>query len=133
MKEIILVIPGLIGFFISSYILYSKKTSTPLICPAKQGCNEVVNSKYGKMFGFENTYIGIVFYLVIIMYGASEFFNRNLFKQDIIYHSLVGASILSVLFSIYLTFVQAFVLKKWCYYCLASALMSILILIILVV
>ena len=126
----ILIIAGTIGFLISAYILYSKKTNTPLICPSSQGCNDVVNSKYGKLFGFENTYIGILFYLIVIAYGTAD---RNIFKEDVVYHSLVGASILSVLFSLYLTSVQAFVLKKWCYYCLASTLVSILILITLVV
>ncbi|MBS3114230.1 hypothetical protein J4448_03940 [Candidatus Woesearchaeota archaeon] len=42
------------------------------------------------------------------------------------------ASLGSVLFSIYLTAVQAFVLKKWCEYCIVSSIASVLILIVLI-
>ena len=132
MNSIILIIFGSIGLLVTAYILYSKKTNTPMICP-NTGCNDVVNSKYGKSFGFENTYVGIIFYIMILTCGMLQLSDRNVFKEDIVYYSVVGISIVSVLFSLYLTGVQAFVLKRWCYYCLASTACSIIILITLVV
>jgi len=74
----------------------------------------------------------MLYYVLIFIYGISMLLNRNLFKGNIIYYVVVIAGLGSVLFSIYLTAVQAFVLKKWCEYCIVSSIASLLILIVLV-
>ncbi|MDP3765106.1 MAG: vitamin K epoxide reductase family protein [Nanoarchaeota archaeon] len=132
MNPIYLIILSVIGFAVSFYIYYTKKYDKNMYCIIGQDCDAVVKSKYGKMFGVENTIPGMLYYALVFFYGIALFLNRNLFKEDIIYYSLVIASIGSVLFSIYLTAVQAFVLKKWCEYCIISSIASLLILIALV-
>jgi uncharacterized membrane protein len=128
MKGELLLILSIIGFFVSAYILYSKKLNKPLFCPIGENCDYVVRSKYGKTFGIENTIPGIIFYAVIFLYGLVLMLNRNIFKEDIVHYLIVGISIASVLFSLYLVYVQKFILKKWCIYCLVSTAASILIL-----
>ena len=132
MNPTYLLMLSVIGFAVSFYIYYSKKYDKPLYCPVGGDCDAVVKSKYGKTFGIENTVPGMLYYVLIFVYGIVVFINRNLFKGDIIYYSLVSASIGSVLFSVYLTGVQAFVLKKWCDYCIVSSIASVLILIMLI-
>ncbi len=132
MKHLYLIILSLVGFAVSFYIFYSKKYDKPMYCPIGQDCDAVVKSKYGKTFGIENTVPGMLYYVLIFAYGIAIFLNRNLFKVNIIYYSIVIASIGSVLFSIYLTAVQAFVLKKWCDYCIVSSIASVLILMLLI-
>ena len=126
MKNIILIILSLVGFAVSYYIFYSKKYNKPLYCPIGETCDDVVRSRYGRTFGIENTIPGMAYYAVIFAYAL--FLNRNLFKQDIVYYSIVGISFASVAFSLYLAYVQKFILKKWCYYCIISTISSILIL-----
>ena len=128
MKEIYLIILALIAFLLSYYIFYSKKHHKPLYCPIGENCDDVVRSKYGKTFGIENTIPGMMYYVMIFLYAIIIMLNRNLFKQDIVYYSIVGASIASVMFSLYLAYVQKFILKKWCIYCIVSTISSILIL-----
>jgi len=130
MKEIYLICFSVVGFLVSAYILYSKKFNKPLFCPIGKNCDDVVRSKYGKTFGIENTIPGMGFYILIFIYAIGLLSNRNLFKEVIIYHSLVGISFGSVLFSLYLAYIQKFVLKKWCYYCIISAIASLLIFIV---
>lgn len=130
MNPIYLIILSVIGFAVSFYIYYTKKYDKNMYCIIGQDCDAVVKSKYGKMFGVENTIPGMLYYALVIFYGIAIFLNRNLFKEDIIYYSLVIASIGSVLFSIYLTAVQAFVIKKWCEYCIVSSIASLIILLI---
>ena len=132
MKEIYLICFSAVGFLVSAYIFYSKKFNKPLFCPIGENCDAVVKSKYGKTFGIENTIPGMLYYVLIFIYGISMLLNRNLFKGNIIYYVVVIAGLGSVLFSIYLTAVQAFVLKKWCEYCIVSSIASLLILIVLV-
>lgn len=130
MNPLYLIILSLIGFAVSFYIYYSKKYDKPMYCAIGKDCDAVVKSEYGKTFGIENTVPGMMYYALIFIYGFGIFLNRNIFKGDIIYYFVVGASIVSVLFSVYLTAVQAFVLKKWCEYCIVSSIVSVLILLV---
>jgi uncharacterized membrane protein len=132
MKPLYLIALSIIGFLVSFYIFYSKKYGRQMYCVIGQDCDTVVKSKYGKTFGVENAIPGMIYYILIFAYGAALLINRNLFKENIIYYFLVIASTGSVLFSVYLTVVQAFVLKKWCEYCIISSTASLLILLALV-
>ena len=132
MNPIYLMILSSIGFGISFYIFYTKKYDKKMHCVIGQNCDAVVKSKYGKTFGIENTIPGMLYYALIFAYGIAVLSDRNLFKANIIYYFVVIASIASVLFAVYLTSVQAFVLKKWCEYCIISSIASVLILIVLI-
>ena len=132
MNPIYLIILSLIGFAVSFYIYYSKKYDKPLHCVIGQDCDAVVKSKYGKTFGIENTIPGMLYHALIFAYGIAALSNRNLFKDNLIYYFVVIASIASVLFAVYLASVQAFVLKKWCEYCIVSSIASLLILLALI-
>ena len=132
MNPLYLIILSLIGFSVSFYIFYTKKNDKKMHCIVGKNCDEVVKSKYGKTFGIENTIPGMTYYAFVFFYGLSLLLNQNIFKGTIIYYSIVIAGIGSVLFSVYLTAVQAFVLKKWCEYCIVSSIASLLILLILI-
>src|SRR3989338_4426710 len=123
-----LIILSVMGFVVSFYIYYSKKYDKQMYCVIGEDCDAVVKSKYGKTFGIENTIPGMFYYVLIFFYGILLLLNRNVFKGDVVYYSIVSASIGSVMFSIYLTGVQAFILKKWCEYCIVSSIASVLIL-----
>ena len=121
-----------IGFAVSFYIYYTKRYSKPMHCLIGENCDAVVKSRYGKTFGIENTIPGMAYYVFIFLYGIFILLNQNIFKADIVYYFIVGASIGSVIFSAYLTAVQAFVLRKWCEYCIVSSIASLMILIALI-
>src|SRR3989338_5388010 len=110
MKEILLMILSFIGFAVSAYIFYSKRFDKPLFCPRGHDCDAVVRSKYGKTFGIENTIPGMGFYVVVFIYGILQLLNQNVFKGVFVYYSIVGISVVSVLFSLYLVYVQKFIL-----------------------
>ena len=127
-----LIILSIVGFAVFFYIYHTKAYNKKLYCIIGQDCDDVVKSKYGKTFGIENTVPGMLYFALIFLYGIAVLSNGNIFKGSLIYYFLVGASIASVLFSVYLTSVQAFVLKKWCEYCIVSSIASVLILTVLI-
>ena len=133
MKEALLILFSLVGFFISLYIYAVKKRGLALYCIVGKNCDEVIKSRYGKAFGIENTILGMIYYAGIFAYAISILLYGNLFKEVTVYYFVVIASICAAVFSIYLTWVQMFVLKKWCEYCIVSSLCSVLILAVLVV
>lgn len=121
----IIVLLGLAGFLISFYIYKKKKTKKKLICPRRSNCETVIHSDYSKILGIPVEVLGIFYYFFISSsYVVTSIFG---FWSSYVSIALVGVSMCSVLFSIYLVSIQMFVLKHWCMWCLSSAFISVLI------
>lgn len=112
------------GFLVSYYISKKKNKHQKLLCPLKFDCTKVVNSEYSKLFGIPLENLGLLYYGVIAL-SYSIFFVFPQFVSPIIVYSILILSTFAFLFSIYLTFIQAFTLKEWCTWCLISASLSI--------
>lgn len=112
---------SIIGFIVS-YIIYKNNINKMhKMCPRKGGCNLVTKGKYSKIFGFQNELLGMMFYavLLITLPLAEIDINIKSFAQTL--------SIFGLGFSLYFVFLQAFVIKSWCRFCIISALCSIII------
>ncbi len=108
------------GFILASYIYKTKKHSAQLVCPLEGSCEAVVHSDYSKIIGIPVEILGILYYgLIVILYGCFAFF--PLVIPDFASYAVIGITIVAFLFSVYLTLVQALVLKQWCTWCLFSA------------
>ncbi len=112
----ILELLSLAGFLISSYIFVTVHNHKQLICPLGKDCNAVVESKYGELFGIRNDMLGMFYYATVFIFS---------FFMIPIPHTLAlfvtgGASAMALL----LIFIQAFVLKKWCDFCLGSSVVT---------
>ncbi len=113
------VLVALAGFILAAYMWNKKKQSVAFTCPFKGKCHEVVNSDYSKIFGIAVEKLGMLYYALIVLgYGSllAKSLGFALFDQ-----ALLLATGLAFLFSMYLTFVQFFILKKLCTWCLLSA------------
>lgn len=124
--HIAIAVIGLAGFCICLYIASTKKKQKPLICPLRGSCDFVTTSDYAKVFGIHLEYIGISYYCLVTLFHIL----MVLRPQIASFHLLVAATVASAcafLFSLYLTGIQAFVLKKWCTWCVCSAVLCALI------
>ncbi|MFA6106755.1 MAG: vitamin K epoxide reductase family protein [Patescibacteria group bacterium] len=124
-----IIVLSIIGFFISRHIYRAKKTGVKLVChfgAGKQSCNEVVESEYGKTFGIPNEVVGMVYYLAV-MIVAALFLIFPVLAYEVAKTGFFAVSALAFALSAYLTGIQAFVLKKFCEWCLATALVNTLI------
>ncbi len=86
-------------------------------------CGLVLHSKYAVLFGVPLALLGAIHYFILssaIM--AALFTKKRIFKIWILIQSAGGA-----LFSIYLMYLQFFVIKSICVYCTLSALVSFII------
>ena len=124
--RIFITVLGLMGFFVARHIHNEKKAERPLVCPIRFDCDSVVHSDYSKFFGIPVEYFGMAYYIFIFLgYVLLSFMPEAL--PDILVVSLVLISVTAFLFSVYLTAVQSFVLKKFCSWCLVSAFICVLI------
>lgn len=116
---------GLFGFWIADKISQMKKKDKPITCPIGYECDSVVRGPYSKFLGIPVAEIGRVYYILVAAFYITHAF--VLFPQNAIFIAVLVTG-LATMFSLYLTAIQLFVVKKWCSWCLMSALVNILLL-----
>ena len=119
-----LLLLGLFGFLVCFYIYSKKIAKKKLICPMRASCDTVLHSTHSNFLGFSLERIGLIYYGLVIAIHVVSFVSPNIFGEFIIFISIFSSAF-AALFSFYLLSVQAFVLRKWCSWCLMSASASI--------
>jgi uncharacterized membrane protein len=118
-----------IGLIDSGYLAYSRFFHSALSCSFLDGCNLVAASPYSLLFGYVPlAYLGFGFYIVMLALGISFYYNKGTFTKPL----LLAFSIGGVVSSAYFVFLQLFFIKAFCAYCLASAAISVLLLLLVV-
>lgn len=114
----ILFVFGIIGLLDTLYLVYHKISGTDVACPffPKEWCRTVQYSPYSKTFGVPNAYAGVLMYAAILVL-------TKLFVVGITpFWPIQAVVTIGFLFSLYFTYVQAFILKAFCTWCVISAL-----------
>jgi len=115
--QAILILAG-IGILNTLYLSWHAVHKTPVRCLffPPEWCRKVQTSPYSKMFGIiPNAYLGLGMYLAIfalvflVTAGIAPFW------------LLGGLVTFGFLFSVYFLYIQAFVLKAFCTWCVLSA------------
>lgn len=114
-----LLIMSLVGFTIAIHLHKEKMESMgDVVCPIGEHCYDVITSKYSEFLGisveiYGMLYYGLIFtgYIVSILFAVPEWF----------VFFLLANTALAVLFSAYLTWIQAVPLGQWCIWCVTSA------------
>lgn len=125
MSNRLIFIFSLLGLTISAFLLYEYSLSGPVICPVGQGCNIVRASSYSHFLGISIPILGLAFYLgmaILSIIRPQKLNNKTLLKLQ-----LLGA-ISGVGFGSYLTYLEAFVIKAFCFWCVLSFIISLMIL-----
>lgn len=118
--ETIIIFIAFAGFLLASYIRHKKTAQESLTCPLNFKCENVIWSKYSRFLGIPVEILGLFYYGAIsVFYGLALIFPNILIEPLIIAVFLASAAAFA--FSIYLTLVQAIILKEWCSWCLVSA------------
>jgi uncharacterized membrane protein/thiol-disulfide isomerase/thioredoxin len=125
------IIPTLcvIGMGIAGYLAFVEATQTTAVCGPVGDCNTVQQSEYARLFGILPIgVLGLISYAVIILlWLIARYANEHL--SDLAAVSLFATTAFGTLFSVYLTFLEPFVIGATCVWCLTSAiLMTILML-----
>ena len=118
------------GFFVAWYIYYKKSKEAPMVCVIGKKCDEVLHSKYNKMFGVPNENIGMLYYIILAVLVILFLSGFTTIAGISVNLTILIITSVAVLASIYLTFIQWLVLKKWCDYCIGSTIINVLILIV---
>lgn len=140
-----IIILSLLALIATSYLVYERYTPEPTGTLCNFGgsfnCLLVNNSYYATVFsafyldiipyyiGFDIPFsiLGVITYLLLIILGIIGYKNYNLRIKNIrnkhipkIIFIITG---ITFAFSLYLTYIEAFVIKTWCIFCVTQAIL----------
>lgn len=119
-----------LGLADASYLTFEHFFGNGVRCFIVDGCSVVTSSSYSLIGGvFPMALGGLGYYLLVFILSVLAF----QLQTKPLWQGLVLVSAVGVLASIYLTYIQAFVLEAYCIYCLFSAGFSVAIFIISVI
>lgn len=113
----ILYVCGIIGIIDTLYLIYHKLKGTEVACLffPKEWCYKVQHSTQSKTFGIPNSYLGFIMYVLILVM-------TYMFTGGVIPFWPIQAIVtFGFLFSMYFLYIQAFVLRAFCTWCVVSA------------
>ena len=112
---------SLIGIGIAGYLAYVEFNQVEAVCGPVGNCNAVQQSEYATLFGILPVgVLGVMGYLVIIILWLAKLLDLPEWNR-LINLAMFGATLFGILFSIYLTFLEPFVIGATCMWCLSSA------------
>ena len=110
---------ALLGLFDSLYLLWSYTSSSrPMVCFGG-GCDAVRASSYSHLAGVPMPVLGVIGYVLIALLIMAESFAPPARAVDVRY-ALAGATGFGLLFSLYLEYLQGFVIHAFCAWCVTS-------------
>jgi uncharacterized membrane protein len=111
---------ALAGFLISGYMLaYALGWTGPVICGVGD-CEAVQSSEYARIGPIPVALFGVLGYLALLVVSLAGIQPAGV-RSRAVPRLLIAGSLLGLGFSIYLTYLEAFVIYAWCQWCVASA------------
>lgn len=111
---------ALIGLGVAAYLAFVETTETAAVCGPVGDCNAVQQSQYARLFGVPIGVLGVAGYLAILIVWAWQRFNPAAAQRT--RWILPALALFGVVFNIYLTFLEPFVIGAVCMWCITSAL-----------
>jgi len=109
-----------IGISETAYLIRVRRAATQPVCPIGQDCSKVLTSRYNRLFGVvHNDVLGFLFYgafAVLTAFMVLGVGNLLLWELTALV-LLAGATVASTVF----TYLQARVIRAWCFWCVMSA------------
>jgi uncharacterized membrane protein len=119
--NVVIPILALIGLGASIYLTYVELTHTHALCGPVGDCNAVQTSPYAKLFGFLPIgLLGAIGYIALLAAWLWQRLRSDALTK-IAGPAMYGMALFGTLFSIYLTYLELFVIHAVCIWCLSSA------------
>ena len=110
---------SLVGLADSIYLTVEHLAGRSVRCTITSGCSEVLSSPYASVRGFPLAALGAIAYFVVFSLATLAAFGYS--RMGRLLTLLVAAMFLTTLWLLYL---QAFVIHQFCQFCLLSALVT---------
>jgi uncharacterized membrane protein/thiol-disulfide isomerase/thioredoxin len=113
----------LVGLVVAGYLAYVETAQVSAVCGPVGDCNTVQQSEYARLFGILPVgVLGLAGYIAIFVAWLIARFSLGR-RKAWAWLSIFGMALFGTLFSIYLTFLEPFVIGATCAWCLSSAIL----------
>jgi len=119
---------AVLGMGVAIYMSFVETTKVAAFCGPIGDCNSVQKSEYAHIFGILPVgVLGLLGYFAILAAWIVQLFTSERLR-NLIWVAIWGMAVFGVLFSIYLTFLEPFVIGATCIWCISSAIIITLLL-----
>ena len=119
---------SLIGLVDALYLTIEHVTGQSVQCTITSGCSEVLSSSYAVVAGIPLAAVGAAAYFSVFSLATLAAFGYQVAKPLLLL--LVGAMFIV---SLWLVYLQAFVIREFCQYCLLSAAITTALLVVVII
>lgn len=118
---------SLLGLAVAVFLSYEYNFAAVITCPiAGEGCDIVRASPYSRFLGISVPYLGVAYYFTAAALSILRSQNlENVFLKRLQFLAAISA----VAFGTYLTYLESAVIKAYCFWCVTSFIISIIILV----
>lgn len=118
------------GIADSGYLVYRHRLALrhqPTFCPLDHDCNVVTESKWSSVLGIRNDSLGLAFFVGMLaaVLAMLSFAGGPMARGILFWMSVAGG--VGTAYSLFLVVVQLFIIKDYCFYCLISAGLTIIV------
>jgi uncharacterized membrane protein len=107
---------SLIGLADSIYLTIHHYTARSVPCSIVEGCEKVLTSQYATFWGIPIAIFGAISYLFALIWSVLASFGKTLFWYVFLFQTSLMAA-----YSVWLVYLQWFVIESFCQFCLLSA------------
>lgn len=113
---IIFIVLAVIGLVDAGYLTIKHYANTIPPCTL-QGCETVITSQYNEIYGIPVALFGVIYYLDILTFGFLYLKTR---RKEMMQIAAI-MTLAGLIASMYFVYLQLFVIKAICQYCMLSA------------
>ncbi len=119
-SPVLAAVVALVGIADSAYLTAKHFNGTKVPCSVISGCETVLTSSYAEFYGIPTAAFGVMAYLLAFSLALLTVFgNRSM------WNAYGAVTVLMTGFTLWLIYLQAFVIGAFCQFCLISAATSI--------
>lgn len=107
---------ALIGLADAVYLTVKHFNKEAVPCSLVTGCEQVLTSQYAEIFGIPTAFYGVLAYFAAFSLAILAAFGRR--HMWFVFGLLTS---MMLIFTVWLTYVQGFLIEAYCQYCLLSA------------
>lgn len=115
------VVFAILGLLDALYLLIYKLTGNSRMCLGNGGCHDVNFSPYSEIYGIPISVFGLVAYLAVLCILVLE--DRLKIAYEFGPLAIFGISLVGVVFSAYLTYLELYIIHAVCPFCVISAIL----------
>lgn len=121
--SVALIVVAFFGLANATYLAQMASAGAAPVCDftVLNGCEEVAQSEYSKIYGIPLSYLGVIFYLALLAFSLASVVLRG---DRRVTRALAIVAGLGFVMSLYFTYLQYVVIQAQCAYCMVSALLA---------